>query len=218
MHERAAREEAHAAHRQPRHRRRAGAAPGLHADHGPRGGQPVRLLAHGRREAGRQRGVVELRGVPGTVRLGRSLRARSRRIGRCRGRRRSRLRLVRQHQHHPVPAHAARGAAALRVAQRAARRQAGAHAVVEARRHRAVRIAFQRRQQAGGHVLLRALDEARVGQRGQRFGGQLEQVGAGCDAGAHACTFSASQPASWPGVIAPICAPSRTSRAAISRS
>ena len=125
-----------------------------------------------------------------------------------------RRRAVGQRHHDAVPANAAGAATAPHLLQRHARRPLQAHAVVEGGVQQAVGRQRQARRVAARQLPHRALDDAGVGRVGQRLGRQVQQVLA---QGGH-WSFSASQAASWPGVIAPTCAPASTSRAASSRS
>ena len=204
----AAREEAHRAQRQMRRRRRHRRLPGGEPHHRPGGRETSRLFQHSRRQCSRERRIVEIARMPDRFRR-----------GLCGGRRYAgRLHLhpllIGQHQGHAMPAQTGRRTAADRFAQRAARSEAGLLAVLVARLHGRIGQHVDLRQAAFGDVLLRALDEAGIGQRGQRLDAQFEQI----RAQAHQRTFSASHEASSPGVIAPTSAPTLTSRAAVSRS
>jgi hypothetical protein len=119
----------------------------------PGGGEPI-----GDRDAGaagrRDLRVGERAGIPGR--------------GRDRGG--AVLLLVGQDRGQPVPAHRDRAAGARRGAQRRVGRKPGGRTVLAHGEHRAVGLDGQRRHDARQHLLLRALDQADVGQPGQRLG------------------------------------------------
>ncbi len=113
-----------------------------------------------------------------------------------------------------MPAESGRRTRAARFAQRLARRETGLLAVLVARLHGRVFEHVDLRTAPFGNILLRALDETRIRQRRQRLDAEFDEIGTHV----HCFTFSAIQPASSPGVIAPTWAPTLTSRAAVSRS
>ncbi len=109
--------------------------------------------------------------------------------------------LIGEDHRDPVPAHARRAAAALRGAERGVRGQRGRGAVGKLGLDGAVRAGAERGDGARVQLLGGAFDQAAVGQRRERVRGECQQVGSG-----HA-SFSATNSASWPGVIAPTWAP-----------
>lgn len=120
-----------------------------------------------------------------------------------------------------VAAHAGCGAAATAGVQTDTGRKDRGDAVVEASTDRGVGLGREAGRGARVQLLRGSFDQAAVGERGERVGGEGQQVGAGHGPGGrlgHRPSLSATNSASRPGVIAPMCAPASASRPASSRS
>ena len=190
--------EAHGARRELRD----GGGAALELGHHARAHEGLRAreesLAHQRGELR----ILEARGRPWRGGGGRALR-------RCRC---GVPRRVREHHRDAVATDRGGAAAARRIAQQHVRGYLGDHAIGEATRHHARTVFLERWSLTGRDLTLRALHEPEVGERGDARRLQREEIGP------HGRTFSAIQLTSSPGVIAPTCAPTCTSRRARSRS
>ena len=170
--------------------------PGAHQGPGP--------LDHALAQRGLERGVGETRGGPAL---------RRRRGGEGRGGALGVPGRVSEGHGDAVAAHGHGAAGAGRLAQGLARDEPGDGPVLEAAGDHGGLVLGELGALARRDLALRALDQAEVGDRGQALGRERQEIGA-----AHARTFSAIQPTSSPGVMAPTWAPACTRRRARSLS